>query len=155
MNGIADRIRTARKQAGLGQGDVADAFGVTRSAVSQWETGLTVPEASKVARLADLCGVSIDWLFHGIDAPQPKSADQAPYALEALPDLLGKRQFAMLCEALGVDEAMAEARQVSGCRHDPGDFIARAIQRASEHRRATRSVQRESFLSSLLEETRQ
>lgn len=60
------------------------------------------------------------------------------YSLESLPVLIGERQFKMLCEALGIDEAMAEARVLRSDQFNPGEFAARAIQRASEHRRQER-----------------
>lgn len=65
------------------------------------------------------------------------------YSLESLPSLIGERQFKILCEALGIDEAMAEARVMRSDLFNAGEFAARAIQRASEHRRSQRQRERE------------
>lgn len=51
------------------------------------------------------------------------------YALESLPELIGERQFKMLCEALGIHEAMAEARVLKSPDFNPGEFAAKAIER--------------------------
>ena len=39
MNTLTDRIRAARKEAGLSQADVARALHISVSAVNQWEQG--------------------------------------------------------------------------------------------------------------------
>lgn len=52
--GMQERIRTLRIQVGLRQKDVAAALGVDPSAVSQWETGRTLPSRDKISQLARL-----------------------------------------------------------------------------------------------------
>jgi transcriptional regulator with XRE-family HTH domain len=44
---------------------LAEYLGVTRQAVSRWESGATLPDALNLVRLAELFGVSIDWLLRG------------------------------------------------------------------------------------------
>ena len=44
----------ARKAAGLKQAQTAEALGVDRSAVAAWETGRALPNAAKLARLAEI-----------------------------------------------------------------------------------------------------
>ena len=57
---ISERLLTLRKQAGLSQQQVADAVGVTRQTVSNWELGQGAPALDRAAALARLYGVSID-----------------------------------------------------------------------------------------------
>lgn len=60
-------IREARKKAGLSQGKVAEALGVTTGAVSMWEIGLTQPRPDKLVALADLFKCTVDELLRGDD----------------------------------------------------------------------------------------
>ena len=46
-----DRIAQMRKAAGLTQEQLGELVGVSRQAVSKWESGQTVPDALTVARL--------------------------------------------------------------------------------------------------------
>ena len=60
--GLGDRIAAARKHAGLSQTDLGKAFGLTRSAVSQWESENTEPTPANLRAIAVRCGVDYDWL---------------------------------------------------------------------------------------------
>lgn len=64
-----ERLRTLRKSLDLSGQALANALGVTKTAVSYWESGRT--ELPKVTCLAisQLFGVSADWLFRG-EGPQ-------------------------------------------------------------------------------------
>ncbi|QDH69024.1 helix-turn-helix domain-containing protein [Marilutibacter alkalisoli] len=63
---IADRIRMARRRAGLSQCRLAKQVGVVRSAVAQWERlGGPRPTSENMAKLACCCGVSYEWLATG------------------------------------------------------------------------------------------
>lgn len=53
----------ARINAGLSQTEAARRIGVDQSTVSYWESGKKMPRASKLARLADLYGCTVDELF--------------------------------------------------------------------------------------------
>src|SRR5690606_25560547 len=57
------RLRAAREAAGLSQAFVADKLGITRQAVSQWESAETSPNPDTLATLADLYDVSVDDLL--------------------------------------------------------------------------------------------
>ncbi len=63
---LADRIRLARRQAGLSQRELAATLGVLRSAVSNWEspTG-NRPAMANLIQLAQIFRVSIEWLATG------------------------------------------------------------------------------------------
>ena len=61
-----------RKRAGISQVDLAKALGVTQSAVSQWEMGVTSPRQAMLLRLADVLGCTVDELLRG-DAEKTKN----------------------------------------------------------------------------------
>lgn len=61
------RLRAARRRANLTQQDVADAFGISRVAVSQWESPepskRTQPEPDRWQLLARITGHPVSWLL--------------------------------------------------------------------------------------------
>lgn len=62
---FAERLTGARKSKGLTQSEVAEKLNVSFQAVSLWERGETAPETDKLADIASLYQVSIDWLLTG------------------------------------------------------------------------------------------
>ena len=57
------RFREARLQAGMTTVQLAQKMGLTQAAVSQWESGKKVPGIETICRLADLYGVTVDYLL--------------------------------------------------------------------------------------------
>jgi len=76
QSSLGDRIRAARESARLSQQAIADHFGVSAQAVSQWETGSTRPGTARIATLARLLGVHLEWLLDG-QGSQAASGDPA------------------------------------------------------------------------------
>jgi len=62
---MATRIRTARAVLGITQAELADAVGVTRSAVAQWETGRSGQVGGTLTKLAEVLGVTPSYLLIG------------------------------------------------------------------------------------------
>ena len=62
---LKDRIALARKQAGLSQEQLGEQLGVSRQAVSKWESGQANPDVDYLTRMCALLGVSADWLLLG------------------------------------------------------------------------------------------
>lgn len=67
MNSIAERLRAAREQAGLSQGQVAAKFGMQRPTVSEIEAGRRKVTAEEASAFAELYDVSISWLINGTE----------------------------------------------------------------------------------------
>ena len=59
---IAARLRAAREQAGLSQGQVAGRLGLQRPSVSEIEAGRRKVSAEEINRLAAIYNVSVSWL---------------------------------------------------------------------------------------------
>ena len=69
---IANRIREARKLAGLSQGQVAKIIGLHRPAISEIEAGNRNVSATELARFAEIYDVSAAWLMgEGADQLEP------------------------------------------------------------------------------------
>lgn len=76
---IGARIKTAREDQGWTQDQLAEAVGVSRSAVAQWETGRAGQVTTNLTRVASALGVGVEYLMYGLDkrAPgQPHSGDE-------------------------------------------------------------------------------
>ena len=99
---LPGKILYCRKKAGLSQEALAEKLGVSRQAVSKWETGEAVPELSKLVLLAAAFGVTTDWLLSESE-PEPEpveppansaagTAENAPGAnwVESVPGVIGR-----------------------------------------------------------------
>lgn len=64
---IADRIQSLRKSKGISQEELADKIGVSRQAVSKWESEQSSPDIEKIILLSDYFDVTTDYLLKGIE----------------------------------------------------------------------------------------
>ena len=62
---FSERLAASRKEKGLTQSDVAEKLNVSFQAVSLWERGETAPDIDKLADIASILSVSLDWLLTG------------------------------------------------------------------------------------------
>ena len=60
---IGTIIRDARNEAKLSQEKAAEALGVSRQTISNWEYGKSYPDIISVIRMSDLYSVSLDHLL--------------------------------------------------------------------------------------------
>ena len=65
---IADRIQNLRKIKGISQEELADKIGVSRQAVSKWESEQSVPETDKIIIMSDYFEVTTDYILKGIES---------------------------------------------------------------------------------------
>ena len=89
MRELAVHIQKERKAKGLTQEQLAEELGVSRQAVSKWESGQSIPDVDKLAALSRFFGVTADSLLGGPahssppnPAPLPEEAgtEQCPLA---------------------------------------------------------------------------
>lgn len=57
---LSENLFTLRKMRGMSQEEVAEKVGVSRQALSKWESGETVPDMERCMELAKIYGVSLD-----------------------------------------------------------------------------------------------
>lgn len=72
MNNIADRIQHLRKSKGISQEELADNIGVSRQAVSKWESEQSTPDLEKIIKMSDFFGVTTDYILKGIEPIEDK-----------------------------------------------------------------------------------
>lgn len=60
---LEQNLLLLREKAGLSQEKLAEKLGVSRQAVSKWETGQSTPDVDKLMALSRLYGVSVDSLL--------------------------------------------------------------------------------------------
>ena len=66
-----------RKENGMTQNDVARKLGITRQAYGHYESGARIPPTDNLERLANLFGVTTDYLLGRTDERTAKSAPTA------------------------------------------------------------------------------
>lgn len=59
---LGDRLKELREDSGMNQDQLADILGVTRSAISSYETNTNMPSLDMAIKLADIFNVSLDYL---------------------------------------------------------------------------------------------
>ena len=85
---LHEKIYYYRKKAGLSQDALAEQLGISRQAVSKWETGESVPETGKLAALAAALGITDAGCFTWDEETQSRPHSQAPDWVENLPRFL-------------------------------------------------------------------
>lgn len=70
MMDFADKLQGYRKQRGMSQENLAEVIGVSRQAVSKWESGQSYPEMDKMIALSEFFGVSMDHMVKEVSVNQ-------------------------------------------------------------------------------------
>ena len=60
---LSEKLYTLRKKSGLSQEQLAEQLGVSRQAISKWESGQSVPESDKLIVISNYFKVSLDYLL--------------------------------------------------------------------------------------------
>lgn len=67
---IADRIQNLRKMKGISQEELAGKMGVSRQAVSKWESEQSYPDLEKIVLMSEYFGVTTDYILKGIETEE-------------------------------------------------------------------------------------
>ena len=97
---LNERIAAVRKAAGLTQEQLGELVGVTRQAVSKWESGQTVPDAITVGRLCLALHVSADYVLLGKE-PEETGTRQPPPAQPDHCPCCGRSMDRVVCPHCG------------------------------------------------------
>ena len=86
---LGERIKACRQQAGMSQEKVAELVGISRQAVTKWETNQSAPSTENLFKLAEIFETTVDMLLHEEASGEETRAEviteeQAPFELASL-----------------------------------------------------------------------
>ena len=76
MNQMGIRARKRRQEIGLTQKDIAEAVGVERPYITQFEAGYKIPSVCVLTQIAEQLGVTLDYLVNGDKKTKQKKEDK-------------------------------------------------------------------------------
>ncbi len=82
---LADKIINERKKNGWSQEELADMLGVSRQSVSKWEGAQSIPDLQKILKLAEIFGVSTDYLLKDEIEPEGNPSYYNSESVDARP----------------------------------------------------------------------
>ncbi len=94
---LNERIRALRLAKGLTLQQVGDVFGISRTSVSNWETGHSQPDPRKIERLAQLFDTSVQFLLSGAHTPAPIENESTFVGIPFVPFVAIKDANASIC----------------------------------------------------------
>lgn len=77
---FAEKLKTIRKQAGMSQEKLAEKLGVSRQAVTKWETDAGIPDIENIMAISSLFDISIDELLSN----ERGAKEQTDYLFESV-----------------------------------------------------------------------
>lgn len=124
---LSDRIALVRKAAGLTQEQLGALVGVTRQAVSKWESGQAVPDAVTAAKLCEALHVSADFVLLG---KEPDGVQPPTYTPPDTCPCCGRAVAGSVCTVCGYQLPEHPPR---GPRYALVAEIAGYVNKAEEH----------------------
>ena len=70
---LGDKLSKLRKENNYTQEQLTDVLGVSRPAVSKWESNITYPETNKLIRMSELFNCSLDYLLKDTEETDSKN----------------------------------------------------------------------------------
>ena len=95
-------IRNARHNANLSQEQAAEALGVSRQTVSNWENGKSYPDILSVIRMSDLYSVSLDHLLKEEDSMKQSYKDYLEESTNVVKSNDRKSKLILVLTVLGI-----------------------------------------------------
>lgn len=88
---FAEKLKSARKSAGMSQETLAEKLGVSRQAVTKWETERGIPDIENMMVISNLFGISVDAFL----SKEKETAYRKGYLYESRTeyDIDGKKRF--------------------------------------------------------------
>lgn len=90
---LSENIRQKRKASGLSQEQLAEQMGVSRQAVTKWESGQSAPSTENLIRLSKLLNTTVEQLTDVQPKPQESASPiQSDDIAAQMLDLMEKRK---------------------------------------------------------------
>ena len=71
---LADKITDLRKKNGWSQEELAELLGVSRQSISKWESAQSTPDMNRILKMAEIFGVTTDYLLRDEMEPETSAA---------------------------------------------------------------------------------
>ena len=101
---LCDKIIKLRRAQGLSQEELAERLGISRQAVSKWESGQSMPDIDKIVLLSEFFGVTTDYLLKDLkdDSFEPECSNDDVFSekeeAEQIPDISEGEIKKIFCE---------------------------------------------------------
>ena len=101
---FAENLKMLRKQAGMSQEQLAEKLGVSRQAVTKWETGAGIPDIENIMAISMLFDISIDDLLS--NERDSKKVVETEYLYESITeyDIDESKHYDMKLEGAKIDD---------------------------------------------------
>ena len=76
---LGERIKTCRQKVGMSQEKVAELVGVSRQAVTKWESNQSAPNTENLFKLAEIFVTTVDMLLEAEKETKQSPAEQIYY----------------------------------------------------------------------------
>ena len=73
---FASNLIKLRTEAGMTQADLGEKINYSDKTVSKWERAEALPDASVLKKMAEIFGVSVDYLINSHDQWEPKMTEK-------------------------------------------------------------------------------
>ncbi len=114
---FGEKIQKLRREAGLSQESFAEQLGVSRQAVSKWETDRGYPETEKMIRISKLFHVTLDYLLDDENAPaeglEKNAGGMKPEEVRKCERSSGGESFGGECSAGPMDAGRRQGLYIS------------------------------------------
>lgn len=88
---FSEKLKEIRKDEGLSQEQLAEKIGVSRQAITKWETGKGLPDVENIVILAEIFKITLDELLR--DSVVKQEHETAVYTSETIYDIDCKKHF--------------------------------------------------------------
>ena len=89
---FAEKLKSIRKQAGMSQEKLAEKIGVSRQAITKWETDIGIPDVENIMAISALFNISIDELLSN----EKGVKKQMDYLYESVTEMILTARNAMI-----------------------------------------------------------